>query len=138
MANATRKRKSTEERRAQVAGLRDRLEAWQELTDAGLIAEYLARFDGYWPRNAMLIAMQCPHATEVRGFKAWLAEGRCVRRGEHGIQILAPMPDREEEKRADEARDRGEEMVRKGLRCRIAYVFDVAQTDELSAPGSGS
>jgi hypothetical protein len=134
MTTTTRpRRKTTEERRDQVASLRERLEAWQELTDAGLIAEYLARFDGYSPRNAMLIAMQCPQATEVRGFKAWLAEGRCVRKGEHGIQILAPMPDRKEDQRAEEAAERGEQIVRKGLRCRVAYVFDVAQTDELPA-----
>jgi hypothetical protein len=138
MTAGTRRRKSTDERRAQVADLRERLERWQELTDAGLIAEYLARFDGYSPRNAMLIAMQCPQATEVRGFKAWIAEGRCVRRGEHGIQILAPMPDREEEKRVQEAHERGEETDRKRLRCRIAYVFDVAQTDALEVPGSAS
>ncbi len=55
MATVTRGRKSTEERRSQVADLRDRLENWQQLTDAGLIAEYLARFDGYSARNAMLI-----------------------------------------------------------------------------------
>ncbi len=138
MSKVARARKTTEERRAQVAGLRERLERWQELTDAGLIAEYLARFDGYSARNAMLIAMQRPDATEVRGFKAWLAQGRCVRKGEHGIQILAPMADRKEEKRVQEAAERGEETERKGLRCRLAYVFDVAQTDELPVPGSGS
>ncbi len=75
--------------------------------------------------------MQCPQATEVRGFKAWLGAGRCVRKGEHGIQILAPMPDRAEDKRVQEAHERGEETTRKGLRCRLAYVFDISQTDEL-------
>ena len=134
MTTATRTRparKTTEERRAQVSDLRSRLEQWQQLTDAGLIAEYLARFDGYSPRNACLIAMQRPHATEVRGFKAWLGAGRCVRKGEQGIQILAPMPNRAEDKRAEEAAERGEQTTRKGLRCRLAYVFDVSQTDEL-------
>jgi len=138
MSNATRPRKTTEERRAQVASLRDRLAEFEAMTEAGLIAEYLARFDGYSPRNAKLIAMQCPAATEVRGFRAWLDAGRCVRKGEHGIQILAPMPDRKEEARVQEAAERGEETERKGLRCRLAYVFDIAQTDPLEVPGSGS
>lgn len=134
MATVTRRRKTTDERRAQIAALRDRLAEFEAITEAGLIAQYLAQFDGYSPRNAKLIAMQCPDATEVRGFRAWLEAGRCVRKGETGIQILAPMPDREDEKRVQEAHERGEETDEKRMRFRLAYVFDISQTGELVTP----
>src|SRR4051794_37831053 len=49
-------------------------------------------FNPYSLRNQLLIAMQCPHATRVAGFKAWLALGYCVRRGETGLKIFAPCP----------------------------------------------
>ncbi|MFL5911769.1 MAG: ArdC family protein [Gaiellaceae bacterium] len=39
----------------------------------------------------MLIAMQRPDATRVAGFRAWLKLNRCVRKGEKGIRIFAPM-----------------------------------------------
>jgi hypothetical protein len=39
-----------------------------------------------------LIAMQKPDAMRVAGFKAWLALGYCVRRGEKALRIFAPCP----------------------------------------------
>jgi len=36
----------------------------------------------YSVRNQLLIAFQAPEATHVAGFRAWLALGYCVRRGE--------------------------------------------------------
>jgi hypothetical protein len=50
----------------------------------------LATHDGYSDRNACLIAMQDPEATDVSGFHTWLSRGRSVRKGEAGIMILAP------------------------------------------------
>ena len=41
--------------------------------------------------NQLLIAMQCPDATYVAGFRAFLDLNRCVRKGERAIRILAPM-----------------------------------------------
>jgi hypothetical protein len=41
--------------------------------------------------NCILIATQRPDATQVAGFKAWQQLGRQVRKGEHGIRIMAPM-----------------------------------------------
>ncbi len=37
--------------------------------------------------NQLLIALSCPDATFVAGFKAWLKLGFCVRRGESAIRI---------------------------------------------------
>ena len=78
-----------EKRRTAVVALRDRLSQWEENTDPEIIAMIIARFSDYSARNAMLIAMQCPEATEVHGFRDWIEHGRVVTRGEHGIQILA-------------------------------------------------
>jgi hypothetical protein len=49
-------------------------------------------FHTYSLRNQLLLAMQNPDATRVAGFKAWLALGYCVRRGEKALRIFAPCP----------------------------------------------
>lgn len=41
--------------------------------------------------NLILIGAQRPTATVVCGYRAWAKAGRQVRRGEHGIRILAPI-----------------------------------------------
>jgi hypothetical protein len=46
-------------------------------------------FHNYSLRNQLLLAMQKPDATRVAGFKAWLALGYCVRRGEKALRIFA-------------------------------------------------
>ena len=51
----------------------------------------LARFHHYSFGNVMLIASQKPDATQVAGFHTWRKLGRWVKKGEHGITILAPM-----------------------------------------------
>ena len=51
-----------------------------------------ARFHRYSWHNAMLILRQCPDASRVAGFQNWKKLGRYVRKGEHGIRILAPCP----------------------------------------------
>jgi antirestriction protein ArdC len=82
-------------------------------------------FDGYSPRNACLIAMQAPTATDVRGFREWISNGRCVRKGETGIGILAPITARKAEQASDD------EDTRRLVGVKVAFVFDVTQTDEL-------
>jgi hypothetical protein len=119
-------RSTPEERKAKVDALKERLTAWyaehgyaEDETDATFpqqLAAVAARFDGYSPRNAHLIGMQRPGATDVRGFQEWRKHGRQVRKGEKGIAILAPI-----------VKGEGEDAAMVG--ARIAYVFDVAQTD---------
>lgn len=92
-ANGTRARarktsKTTDERRATAAALKDRLTQWQADADPGLIAMALATHDGYSQRNACLVAMQDPEATDVRGYRAWQDAGRQVAAGTHGIMII--------------------------------------------------
>jgi hypothetical protein len=43
----------------------------------------------YSVSNLCLILLAKPDATFVAGFKAWIDLGYCVRKGEHGIRILA-------------------------------------------------
>jgi hypothetical protein len=47
------------------------------------------RFHRYSWGNTLLIAAQRPDATRIAGFHAWLRLDRHVRKGEHGIAILA-------------------------------------------------
>jgi antirestriction protein ArdC len=42
--------------------------------------------------NQLLVALSCPDAMFVAGFKSWLKLGYCVRKGEKAIRIVAPMP----------------------------------------------
>ena len=49
-------------------------------------------FHDYSFHNQLLIAMQCPEATRVAGFRKWLELGYAVRKGEHAIRIWAPCP----------------------------------------------
>ena len=81
-----------------------------------------ARFHRYSFNNALLIQLQCPTATRIAGFGAWLKLGRHVRRGEQAIWILSPVT-----RRAD-TKD-GQEAARVVTAFRPVAVFDVAQTD---------
>jgi hypothetical protein len=54
--------------------------------------EAMGRFRKYSFTNCMLIFCQKPDATRVAGFHTWkTAFGRNVKKGEHGIMIMAPM-----------------------------------------------
>src|ERR1700761_2338270 len=58
------------------------------------LAAYLsamARFHNYSFGNIVAIARQRPTATRVAGYGTWKELGRFVKKGEKGIQILAPM-----------------------------------------------
>src|SRR5580704_7509545 len=51
----------------------------------------MSRFHRYSFGNIMAIARACPAATRVAGYQTWKELGRHVKKGEKGIQILAPM-----------------------------------------------
>ena len=80
-----------------LAELTDRLESGiKDLYASGRYADYLAamsKFHSYSYGNALLILFQCPTATNVAGYNTWKnVFDRQVKRGEKGIQILAPCP----------------------------------------------
>jgi len=81
--------------------------------------------------NQLLIASQCPDATYVAGFRAFLELGRCVRKGERAIRILAPMSLPKREESPLEQPLRGEETDERRIRFRAVPVFDVSQTEPL-------
>jgi N-terminal domain of anti-restriction factor ArdC len=91
----------------------------------------LARYSFH---NQLLIAMQCPDATYVAGFRAFLDLNRCVRKGERAIRILAPMSvrRRETEQAGGNVTDESERQRRTVFRA--VSVFDVSQTEGL--PGT--
>ena len=83
--------------------------------------------------NQLLIALQCPDATYVAGFRAFLKLNRCVRKGERAIRILAPMSVRGREAQQRESDTVTDEASRR-IFFRAVPVFDVSQTEVL--PGT--
>lgn len=86
----------------------------------------MARFHKYSWHNVFLIAAQRPDATRVAGFQTWRSLGRCVRRGEKGIAILAPIVKRRAVEQAEPDADAASSGV---VGFRAVHVFDIAQTD---------
>jgi len=134
----TRRTTTMEERAAKVAALAERYTTFADSLDETQRGVYAARFDHYSARNALLIVMQMPEATIVRGIHGWKDEGRRVRKGEHGIQILAPAGRYEiSGSAAKDTSPQGEqgEQGKQGKKTevrqmfRMAYVFDISQTD---------
>src|SRR6266436_5525957 len=80
--------------RDEASEARERLaEAVEKLADSDTFAAWLrarAAFHDYSFGNVCLIVSQRPDASRVAGYKAWQKLGRQVRKGEHGIRILAP------------------------------------------------
>lgn len=86
----------------------------------------MGRFHRYSIGNAILIGLQRPTATHVAGFRAWQRLGRHVKKGEHGIAIMAPVVWRRSARQdnGDEGEDDGTVSTFK-----TAYVFDISQTE---------
>ena len=100
------------------------------------MADYLrvmGRFHRYSFNNVLLIAQQRPNASNVCGFKTWLSLGRHVRKGEKGIQILAPIAGK---KKADDTQPENERKERRIAGFQAVYVFDLAQTDGEDLPST--
>ena len=87
-----------------------------------------ARFHRYSASNTLLIMLQAPDATRVCGYRSWQSLGRQVRKGERGIAIFAPCVYRRRPVDDDEAA-RTPELARVLRGFRIAYIWDVSQTD---------
>jgi antirestriction protein ArdC len=83
---------------------------------------FQSRFHHYSFGNVLLIAAQCPKATQVAGFNAWRKLNRFVRKGERAIWILAPLVYRN-----TDAQNGGTDRVIRGFR--FVAVFDITQTE---------
>jgi antirestriction protein ArdC len=87
-------------------------------------------FHDYSFHNQLLIAMQCPEATRVAGFRKWLEIGWCVRRGEKAIRIWAPCPpSKKQVKQWRESGAKPDEEPRTFFR--LVPVFDAIQVGPL-------
>jgi antirestriction factor ArdC-like protein len=132
VATTTRRRLSDQERDERRAEDRERLKqaAEQLLTSEGWQRWVRVRARGGLARlslnNQLLVALAMPDATFVAGFKAWLALGYCVRKGETAIRIIAPMPikDRDDDRSSDE-------QTQTRLLFKAVSVFDTLSRDRL-------
>ncbi len=127
---------ATDRARALRATIDERIEALAKAVDderaSAEFRAYLdvqARFHNYSWHNCMLIYSQRPDATRVAGFRTWKKMGRHVRKGEHGIMILAPCPFKR-----TTTDDDGTERVVGGIYFKAVHVFDAAQTDGKPLP----
>ena len=122
----------------------------KELFESDRYRQYLStmsRFHKYSLNNVMLIHSQRPDATLVAGFNKWKNQfGRHVKKGERGIQILAPVPFK---KKVDEVKldphtkapmlDKDGNLVKEEKEVsvpmfKVVSVFDVSQTDGKPLP----
>jgi hypothetical protein len=116
--------------------LLQQLEAGKSDTLTAYLAA-MARFHAYSFGNILSIARQRPTATRVAGFHTWKELGRFVKRGEKGIQILAPMVGHRR-RRDDADHNRTQDDSGKPtpvlIGFRAVYVFDVEQTEGADLP----
>ena len=94
----------------------------------------MSRFHNYSFGNVLEIARQRPTATRVAGMYAWNQLGRRVKKGEHGIRILAPIIGIKRKKDEEAEKDITKQNTAVLVGFRNAYVFDVAQTDGAELP----
>ena len=93
-----------------------------------------AKFPTYTRRNYMMIKRQRPDATRLAGIQTWRELNRWVRRGEHGIEIFAPVAT--SKRQSTPLRSRSEYPHRKRVTAgfRLVHVFDVSQTEGEELP----
>lgn len=110
----------------------------------------MSKFHNYSFGNIMLILMQCPNASAVAGFNKWKKDfGRTVKKGEHGIAIIAPTPYKKlvEREKIDpvskkpiigqDGKAEKEAVFLQLNSYKVAYVFDVSQTEGRPLPSYG-
>ena len=120
--------------RENVDSLIQQLEAGQsDALTAYLTA--MSHFHNYSFGNILQIARQKADATHVAGLYAWNQLGRRVKKGEKGIQILAPMLGVKRKKDAEAEQDITKQNVPVLVGFRAVYVFDVLQTEGKELPG---
>lgn len=86
---------------------------------------FQTKFYRYSYGNTLLIYLQNPEASFVKGFRSWNELGRYVKKGEKGIKILAPCIKKVMEEDTDDETDAKKKLV--GFR--VAYVYDILSTD---------
>jgi antirestriction protein ArdC len=122
----------------------------KDLFESDQYAQYLrtmSRFHKYSVNNTMLIYMQRPAATLVAGFNKWRDQfERNVKKGEHGIKIIAPTPFRRKREQGKidpithaPVLDKDGNVVTEEVEIKIpmykpVMVFDISQTEGKPLP----
>ena len=121
---ATEKEKT--ERKEKRAAIMERAKALQE---AGTVRAVAISITGkpYSGVNQCLIAAQNGPAGVYGGFRAWMKNGRAVRKGGHGVIIYAPIMKKPDA--TTTATDTPEKVA-----MTTAYVFHIEQTDPVAVP----
>ena len=88
------------------------------------LLEHMSKFHRYSFSNQMLIYIQKPESTEVAGYNKWEEMGRQVKKGERGIEILAPIFIKKKKEEED-----GTIKEETFTRFRSVRVFDISQTE---------
>jgi len=91
----------------------------------------MGKFHNYSLGNAILIGFQRPDATHVAGFRTWKRLGRHVKKGEHGITIIAPIIYRKKKSEESDDKEPEDEEV---TTFKTVHVFDISQTDGKPLP----
>lgn len=108
----------------------------------------MAKFPRYSVNNSLLIMMQKPDAQLCQSYTGWKEMGRYVKKGEKGLNILAPAPykiEREQTKLDEKGRavlDADGEPVKEKVEVtirafKVVKTFDVSQTDGKELPSLG-
>jgi antirestriction protein ArdC len=136
MPRKTKRRPPTEEERAERraaerAQMREAVEVLRRGEGWQRWLKVRRHFHSYSFHNQLMIAMQCPQATRIAGFRKWLEIGYAVQRGERAIRIWAPCPpSKTAVRRWREAGARPDDEPRTYFR--LVPVFDASQVAELA------
>lgn len=143
-----------EQRQEKIKQITDKLERGvHQIFESDNYRAYLstmAKFHSYSLNNTILIAMQKPGATLVAGYTAWQKDhDRHVKKGEKGIQIIAPSPYKvKQERDALDPKTGKPQMDAQGNPLKeiieverpafkVATVFDISQTEGKELPSIG-
>ena len=145
-------KKAAEDRKREMEEITAKLEQGvKEVFQGENYKEYLkfcAKLPRYSVNNQLLIMMQKPDATVCQSYTGWKDAGRQVKKGEHGIRILAPAPykiEREQDKLDQRGRpilDRDGEPVKEVVEIKVnafkpVSTFDGSQTEGKPLPKVG-
>lgn len=142
------KRKTTEEKKAEIEQLTKQLEEGvEEYLQSDRYRELLrnfSRFHSYSLNNTILIVLQKPESTMIAGYTKWRDDfHRQVRPGEKGIKIYQPVSIKvkvEKEKTdplthqkitGPDGQPLTETVEEKRTGFKIGYVFDISQTEQI-------
>lgn len=125
-------KQKSKERREQFRAITAKAAAMSEEARVKMLADMpVTNTDGHAlsPTNQLLVCIQRPNSTIVGGFRQWIKQGRCVAKGETGINIWIPVGQKD-----DPNKQPGETLSSDmEVHFVMGTVFDVGQTVQLEA-----